>query len=332
MYKKRINAWGLSKHIKADEKETAITKLLHDESLSTTSGSAPIRHDKLVRYAKSRARSGALDARCLSTIVDRTHGQPSVHRQRNPQFYPMRHVFMHGRRHPTIKTGFIPRSPTPPIDHANFDLFLRAMTVLIERERYEWLTGQQDSPSQIFDALTTGLTRWRSNAFTEARQSFNQAAQTMTKDLQGVVAISRISFCISSVVWGAAREPVFLQFVRFMGNAALENLGPNHALTIVLDQLSGMWSLDAQVVIWACAVENYRVSEENVHHWWNMVRRRWRWCRGSGLMDLAVRYRDHAVDEARRMNKLTGDMEREAQLDLEVASPGEAEESPHAIA
>lgn len=331
MYKKRINAWGLSKHVKADEKETAITNLLHNELPVATSGSAPIRHDKLVRYAKSRAKSGALDTRYLSTIVDISQGHGSIHKQYRLQSHPIRHRFHPNTQTPITEFSFLPRSPAPPIDHANFDLFLRAMTRLIEQERHEWLTGQQRSPSLIFDSLTTGLAHWRKGAVTAACQSFNHAAQTMTEDLRGITTVSRIAYCISSIVWGFVSEPVFFDFVRFMSNSSLEILGPDSPLTIILDQLSNMWSLDAQVLIWACAVDNYPISKENIDHWWNMVRRRWCWCMKSELMDHAIRYRDHALNEARQMKLLTDTMEFEAQHDLPRSEEREDSGKPHAV-
>lgn len=51
------------------------------------------------------------------------------------------------------------------------------------------------------------------------------------------------------MIWDSTRGPVFLQFVRFMTNAARETLGPGSPMVILLDQSSTMWGLDAQVMI-----------------------------------------------------------------------------------
>ena len=314
MYKKRLKAWGLSKHVKADEKEKALVQLLCNAP--TTTSSDPIRHDKLVRHAKSRAKSGALDSRYLSRILKRDR----FYEHKRPTLRPssMKHNTVTNVRHSATKSAFLPRSPALPDGLADFDLFLRAMQALIEREREEWLTGQQISPDAIFDALTKGMAYWRNNAFAAARRSFGRAAQNMTEDVQGtVVLVSRITYCISSIIWGSGREPVFQRFAQFMANAALEVLGQRCPLTIVLQHLQSEQSTDAQLAIWACALDGYQVSEQNVDHWWDMAQRRWRWCRRSGMNDRAARYCNHAMIEVRRINKLTDEMELEAQNDLE---------------
>jgi len=319
MYKKRLKAWGLSKHVKSDKKENALAQLLH--SAPTTTGSNPIRHDKLVRYAKSRAKSGALDSHYLSRVLKRDrfyeHKRPIL----RPS--PIKQNTVTNVRHSATKSSFLPRSPALPDGLADFNLFLRAMQALIEREREEWLTGEQTSPDAIFDALTRGMSYWRSNAFAAARRSFGQAAHKMTEDVQGnVVLVSRITYCISSIIWGSGREPVFQKFAQFMANAALEVLGQDCPLTIVLQHLQREQSMDAQLAIWACALDGYQVSEQNFNHWWDMAQRRWRWCRRSGMNDRAARYCNHAMIEVRRINKLTNDMELEARQDLESTVPG----------
>lgn len=50
---------------------------------------------------------------------------------------------------------YLPYSPAPPTDHAKFDLFLKAMTTITERERHGQLAGQRYHLNEILDALTT---------------------------------------------------------------------------------------------------------------------------------------------------------------------------------
>ncbi|KAF2814156.1 uncharacterized protein BDZ99DRAFT_516765 [Mytilinidion resinicola] len=314
MYKKRLKAWGLSKQVKADEKEKALAKILHNEPLINESN--PIRHDKLVRYAKSRVKSGALDSHHLSRMMKRD-GRDHYERQ-TLQPGAIRHPIVTGFFHAATEASSVPRSPALPDRFAELDVFLRAMQALIGREREEWLTGRQISPDAIFSALIKGMAYWRKNAFAAARWSFGQAAKKMTEDLHGtVVSVSRITYCISSILWGSERELVLQKFAEFMANAALEVLGQRCPLTIVLQQLQREQSIDTQLTIWSCALDDYQISEQNVDHWWNMAQRRWRWCRRSGKMDLAARYCGDAMSEARRINKLTSKMELEAQDDLE---------------
>lgn len=307
MYKKRIKAWGLSKHIKADEKEKAIAKLIQNEP--TAFECDPIRYDKLVRYAKSRAKSGALDSHYLSRIVKQTGH--SVHKEP-----PLSH-------HTITDPTFLPRSPALPDGPAGLDLFLRAMRALIERERGEYLIAQRGPPNAIFDPLREGMAYWRSNAFAAARTSFTRAAQNVADDLSAnIVKVSRITYCISSIMWGPKREPVFQMFAQFMANVARDVLGHACPLTIVLRHLQREQSTDTQVTIWACALDGYQVSGQNLDHWWNMARRRWQWCQRNGMIDLAARYCALALTEVRRINKLTSGMELEAQHDLESIVPG----------
>ncbi|KAF2128127.1 hypothetical protein P153DRAFT_397988 [Dothidotthia symphoricarpi CBS 119687] len=297
MYKKRLKAWGLSKQVKSDEKEKALARILQNETF--TSDHVPVRHDKLVRYAKSRVKSGALDSHHLRSLT-------------------RRHIVVSGYRHAATEMSSMPRSLALPGQFAGFDVFLRAMQALIERERREWLTGWQTSPDAIFSALSKGMSLWRNNAFAAARISFGQAAQRTVEDLQGTeVSVSRITYCISSILWGAERELVFRKFAEFMANAALEVLGPRCPMTVVLRHLQREQSVDAQVRIWACALDGYQISEQNVQHWWNMAQRRWRWCWRSGKLDLAAQYCRLAMSEARRIDRLTVEMESEAQHDLE---------------
>ncbi|KAF1849196.1 uncharacterized protein K460DRAFT_415609 [Cucurbitaria berberidis CBS 394.84] len=299
MYKKRLKAWGLSKQVKSDEKGKALARILGLHSEPVTGDHVPVRHDKLVRYAKSRIKSGALESHHLSRLTNR-------------------YTVVTDYRYAAAEMPSVPRSPALPDQFAGFDVFLRAMQTLIKREQGEWLTGRQTSPDAIFGALTKGLSLWRNNAFAAARQSFGQAAHKTMEDLQSTeVSVSRITYCISSILWGSERELVFQKFVEFMINAALEVLGPRCPMTIVLQHLQADQSLDAQVSIWACALDDYKISEQNVEHWWNMAQRRWRWCWRSGKFDLAARYCSHAMSETRRINKLTIDMELEAQHDLD---------------
>jgi hypothetical protein len=57
------------------------------------------------------------------------------------------------------------------------------MQALIQRERQEWLTGQQVAPDAIFSALTRGMFLWRSDDFAAARTCFGGAARMTTDDL-----------------------------------------------------------------------------------------------------------------------------------------------------
>lgn len=191
------------------------------------------------------------------------------------------------------------------------------MRVLIEKEGEEYRVGQKFPPNTIYDPLTKGIAQWRAARYEPARRSFGRAAQNMVGDIQGTaVSVSRITFCISSMQWGPGREAVFEAFAQFMINAASEVLGQTCPLTIALQYLQSAQTIDAQLAIWTCALDDYQISEQNIEHWWDMARRRWRWCQQSGLIEFAARYCNYALSEARRIDVLTNDMELEAGLDL----------------
>lgn len=316
MYKKRMSAWGFTKHVKSNEKDTVIAKLLKSDTAVTQPN--PIRHDKLVRHAKSRAKSGALDSRNLSKIVKRgLHHESRRHKiAASTTGHTTAAVAIKKSRSPST-SGSLTRSPAPPDQFADFDLFLRAMQSIIEKERGEWLVGQHLSPSIIFDSLDEGLTYWRKDDTDAAIAAFSRASQLFNRDLYAPdVAVSRIAYCVSSIVWGSVREPIFLQFAQFMATAALEALGPKCPLTIVLQRVREEQNLDAQLAIWACALHGYQVTEQNLQHWWSMAQRRWRWCLGSKMTDTAAGYKLHALIEVRRINMLTKAMELEAERDF----------------
>ncbi|KAF1993430.1 hypothetical protein P154DRAFT_527760 [Amniculicola lignicola CBS 123094] len=304
MYKKRLKTWGLTKHTKATEKEKALARILQNGPL--TGDPIPIRHDKLVRYAKSRVKSGALGSHHLKQITKRNTAGRTVPHIVSPVTIAAR-------------TPAVPQSVEPRGQFAELDLFLRAQRVLVEKERKEFLAGPRGSPLAIFLALRKGLTLWRNQAFAAARMSFGEAAQMTMEDLQGnEVSVSRITCCISSIVWGSEHEPVFLKFAEFMMNAALEVLGPQSAMTIVLTHLQTEPSIETQVRIWESSSDNYEISEENVLHWWSMAQRRWRWSVGCEKWELAARCCRHAMSEARRINRLRPEMEAVAQSELDV--------------
>jgi hypothetical protein len=75
-----------------------------------------------------------------------------------------------------------------------------------------------------------------------------------------------------------------------------------HAQGIVMKNLQTEHSLDAQAEIWAGALGDHVISEQTVDHWLNMAQRRWRWCKRSGMSDLAACYYAHARDELQRIN------------------------------
>jgi len=68
MYKKRIRAWGLTKNTKAEEKDVVISDLVSGSS--AVANSQFVHRDRLVRYAKSQAKAGKLDNRCLNRITE----------------------------------------------------------------------------------------------------------------------------------------------------------------------------------------------------------------------------------------------------------------------
>lgn len=318
MYKKRISAWGFKKQIKADEKDKAIAEILHNEP--TTANAQSIRHDKLVRHAKSRAKSGALDGHYLNKIVKREV------RSRKISTSTIERAFAINQPLSSFNAAFLTRSPALPDRFANFDLFLRAMQSMIEKERGEWLAGRNTSPSIMFDALTEGLSCWRRDDFTQGRLAFGHAADIFNADISGSdVSVSRIAYCVSSIVWGSVREPAFLLFAQFMAKSVLDAFGPLCPLTIVLQHLQLEQNLEAQLAIWACALHNYQVSEGNVKHWWSMAQRRWRWCLKSQMRETAAGYKIHAMAEVRRVQLLMPSMEEEAERDfIDMAGKSEA--------
>ena len=316
MYKKRLKHWGILKYVKSDEKERRLKKLVSSEE--TISDPDLVRLDKLVRYAKVQVSAGALDSSVVSKLVEIN---PNLRCERAVQGTCAIEHNIEALALPKDGTSLVPSQP-PPGEHADFELFLRAMQALIQREQQEWLTGQQSSPSATFDALSRGMALWRTHKFKSARKLLTSAAQNVEDDIQGTVSVSRICICISSIIWGVEQDPAFLAFAHFMATVALSTLGKECPLTIVLQQLQSQQSIEAQVRIWACALDGYEVSEQNLDHWWNMAQRRWRWCQHSGKFDLAAQYCDQALFEVQRVNKLTEDMKLEAQNDLETVVPG----------
>lgn len=334
MYKKRIKAWNLSKHIKAQEKDALIAKLVQG-----TSGSTSIRHDKLIRHAKSRVKSGSLTHSSLKKVQTSRNPETSILRSRPgesrldlrdtvspPLFDPaLKRPMLNALKH----SPFL--SPAQPL--AKFELFLKSMQAVIRKEHSEWLTGQQQAPDTIFLGLVKGISHWRRNDSAAARAFFAEAAQNFDQDLhQPGVAVSRITYCVSSIVWGSIRELIFLQFSQFMANAAMETLGRHSPLTIILRQLQEQQSIDEQIAIWACALDGYAISKESnsqtVEHWYNMAQRRWRWCQSSGLHDLAVKHRDEALMELRQIDELTVEREMQAQQDFDTAEPNDPPTDP----
>ncbi|KAK5057869.1 hypothetical protein LTR84_011870 [Exophiala bonariae] len=316
MYKKRLKSWNLSKHIKADEKEKVLGKLLHDEPATTDI--SHVRHDKLVRYAKSRVKSGTLDRDGLTMVVDLGRLQKNKHSSTQRPNVVRRAGMLASRNAKTRAATSPPPSLSLPDGPANLDMFLRSMRAVIAREREESLLGLSFSPDGIFVALNEGLAHWRAGEVSLACGSFSDAAQLLSEDIQGpVVIVSRITYCISSIVWGNIREKIFIGFARFMAKVTLEKQGKDFPLTRMLKHLRREQSIDAQLAIWACALDDYQISQQNVVHWWNMAQRRWRWCLRSGKPELATRYCKYAIAESRRIGVLTSDMEREAQQDFE---------------
>lgn len=57
MFKKHIRAWGMSKYMKAEQKDAAIASLLKE---------MPATHEKrkILRHARQRVKAGTLDEAC----------------------------------------------------------------------------------------------------------------------------------------------------------------------------------------------------------------------------------------------------------------------------
>ncbi|QDS72178.1 hypothetical protein FKW77_004751 [Venturia effusa] len=276
MYKKRLKIWSLSKQIKSSDKEKALEKLLIDGSIAEEGLIA--RPDKLVRYAKSLLKRG-------------------------------REVGDHPNSVVIAQPTSLPSSPRLPAEAASLELFLRAMQMLIIKEHQEWRLHPDQAPDTIHTALLEGIELWHNNAFTAARQRLTQAARQTTADLrsQTGTTVFRITFCISSIFWGGSRGPMLQGFAKFMAKAAREASGEDSALTIVLRFLCREQSLDVQLRMWELAMASHQLSEHNFRLWWDMARRQWRWCLGNGLQDLAVQYRDRAIEQVLQMGCLTAE-------------------------
>ena len=261
---------------------------------------AAVRIDKVLRYARSRIKSGALSDQYLSKITKRYIAVPCA-------------------RPADAGVMFVPHSPAIPGRFAQFDVFLRAMQVIIERERGEYFSGYQSVPDTTFCALTRGMALWHRNDFTAARISFGQAANNTMEDLRRPkVSVSRIAYCISSILWGKERAPVFQKFAEFLVKAATELLGPKCPLTVVLKYIRHEQSMDAQIRIWESALAGYAATEDNLDHWWNMAQRRWQWCWRSGKLELAGQFCSQALIEARQISRFSAEMEAEALHDLDA--------------
>lgn len=314
MYKKRLRSWGMSKNVKAQEKEKAMVTFLYNSEDVT--GSSNVRYDKLVRYAKSHSKRRTSSSHTLNQFIrDRTRFSLE-----GSMIDPFLAEILNTSSSNRSRRGSesLPPSLALPDENAQLDLFLRSMQSIIEKERQEWLSGQQNSPDVILAALARGMKLWHKNDFEAARLAFGRASRIVSQDLQGSIFVSRIAYCISSLVWRPKREAVFQNFAEYMAKAALEILGHACPLTIVLQHLQTEQSIDTQLAIWACALDEYHITGQNVEHWWGMAKRRWRWCQSCGKLDLAEQYCTHALREARRIGKLSESMKSEALQDLRL--------------
>jgi hypothetical protein len=320
MYKKRIKSWRFSKHVKAKEKDKVIAKVVQG-----TARSSLIRHDKLVRYAKSRVKSGSLSSSNLKKIQTSVsvEGSEVGSDQNNRELTSRRSSTLLCRSpgHSVASTFISPPSSPPIHPHEHFELFLKAMQAVIRKERIEYLEGPRKRPDTIFTGLSVGLTLWRQSKEIKALHLFSQAAKNFNDDLQKRV-VARIAYCISSIVWGSIHEDLFMGFAAFMAKATMEKLGPRDPLTIILHQLHELPSIEQQRRIWDCALDGYELSEEStteeIDHWFNMAQRRWRWCKHSGLHEYALQHRDEAVLQLEKIGQLTAEKEAEMQQDFEV--------------
>lgn len=289
-----------------------MAQLVQHEPLESTGTFDHINFEKLLRYARSCVRSGRLEPMVLSRIE---RWRSAVQYTQTVDAVP--HVAWH---YPGSYLSHLPRSPVPPDCFHSFELFLVAMKCIIIRERHEWLSRQQatSAPDKIFKCLVDGLAHGRAGRLTESRAAFNIAAMEFQNDIENPVpSVSRITYCISSILWGVIREPAFLHFAVFMARASNERLGPDHVLTVLLRHIQQEKSVDAQVRIWDCALNDYQLDEVNSEHWYNMAQRRWEWCWRSGLVEDAQRHRDYALKEMERIGKLTSDMSVEARSDFD---------------
>jgi hypothetical protein len=319
MYKKRIKLWGFSKHVKAKEKDKVIAKVVQGTARPNS-----IRPDKLVRYAKSRVKSGSLSSSNLKKIQKSVSAEASEASsdQNDRELTPRRPSTLLSRSAGTSIAStsiFSPSSP-PAQPYEHFELFLKSMQAVIWKERIEYLQGPRRRPDTIFAGLSAGLVLWRQSNGGEAVQLFRRAAQNFNDDLQQRV-VARIAYCISSIVWGSIHEDLFMGFAAFMAKAAMEKLGPRHPLTIILQQLHELPSIEQQRRIWDCALDGYELSQksttEEIDHWFNMAQRRWRWCKHSGLHDYALQHRDEALLQLKKIGQLTVEREVETQQDFE---------------
>jgi hypothetical protein len=95
---------GFLETVKAAKKERALAKILNN--------------NKLVRYAKSRIKSGGLDSHHLRRVLKRNTVVPRY-------------------RNIAAESTFVLRSPALPGKFAEFDGFFQAMQVIMEKERGE---------------------------------------------------------------------------------------------------------------------------------------------------------------------------------------------------
>lgn len=318
MYKKRIQAWGLSKSSRAAQKDAALALLTKKQAGANKEGvRITVRHDKLIRYAQQRVKAGLLDPKVLSELqsysaspITSGTAQDPLKRSYSPEADLLKTDFITSQQSPTDQL---------PDPLAKFDLFLRGMVFVFEKEQTEWtLLGRTRTPDSLVRTFNDGIDHWRAKDFTAARVSWTIAARDFLSDLQNPsgAVVSRMSYFVGALVWNEIHDPVFLKFRDFMISAAMENLGSQHPLTIMLDGLRIKQSVEAQLAVWDLALRTYKDSD--VYHLYNMARGRWLFCKKAGLMDMAVWYREHAAGEMRKLGMMTVEMERQADEDLGV--------------
>lgn len=321
MYKKHIRAWDLRKHGKAIDKHVPVADLDRIRQFNPTGTFDHGRPDKLDRHAEGGIRSIVEPLSTIERWQTCQKHKPLIRYAQAIGCVPNATWLCSGSCDCDL-----PRSPTPPAIYADFELFLKAMKQVIARERYEWLTGRQAliPPDSIFTELVIGLAAAKAQRFEAATKAFREAAVQFQRDIdRPELTVSRICFCVSSILWGAIREEAFLKFALFMAKAALQRLGPSNPVTALLQHLQQEQSVEAQVRTWNCALDDYVLDEVNAEHWWNMAQRRWKWCSRISYIEDAVRHRDEAVEEMRMIGKLTPEMEEEAHSDVVFMSTPE---------
>lgn len=302
MFKKHIRAWGMSKYMKAEQKDAAISSLLKE---------MPATHEKrkILRHARQRVKLGTLDEACYRNAVRQgkeMSGAETGNSRGNYTTLACKPDLF------SAKAIKVAHGLLPPDKLLASERLFHSVPLLVLMNNSRKITGDlKGLGNQGYDigvSLDAAITHYELCSFREATSSFRNAAKMIQSCLEyDFIPEVTLIYYLNPDMWGGCWEP-YVRFAAFVSNLSEAVLGQDHQLTYITKALSQAQNkLNGSEVarVWDCIMDNLVLSGLTVTIWYNAAKKHLEHYTQYGMFERVADFCSKYTNSLQEMDLLT---------------------------